>query len=262
MKHILLIFCLSISCSLFAQKKIKNSVVLSKNDTVSINDAIILRKGSAQDAVFSFVRTRSDYNVSSQYENTQQDILYFKEIDSICYAYTFSFVVDLEKALKSDEIQLVSRKKDKVSPVKINKKPNIDKKEKKVYKTHIVHKSEVKKIFAYPIDNLTNLDINDTISLQILKDDPNLLCTTNMRYCLRKYHHIRRNGRYFALSGLVCSLGSVFINNTTARFVGTGVGGGLLLTGGVLSLVAEKWMKYSTIKPVLENDRVGLSITF
>lgn len=44
--------------------------------------------------------------------------------------------------------------------------------------------------------------------------------------------------------------------------MGTGVGGGLLLTGGVLSLVAEKWMKYSTIKPVLENDRVGLSITF
>ena len=146
--------------------------------------------------------------------------------------------------------------------MKINKKPKKKKKKKKVYKTHIVHKSEVKKIFAYPIDNLTNLDINDTISLQILKDDPNLLCTTNMRYCLRKYHHIRRNGRYFALSGLVCSLGSVFINNTTARFVGTGVGGGLLLTGGVLSLVAEKWMKYSTIKPVLENDRVGLSITF
>ena len=257
-----MIFCLSISCSLFAQKKIKNSVVLSTNDTVSVNDAIILKKGSSQDAAFSFVRTRSDYSVSSQYSNTQQEILYFKEIDSICYAYTFSFVVDLEKALKSDEIQLVSRKKDKVSPVKINTKPNIYKKEKKVYKTHIVHKSEVKKIFAYPIDNLTNLDINDTISLQILKDDPNLLCTTNMRYCLRKYHHIRRNGRYFALSGLVCSLGSVFINNTTARFVGTGVGGGLLLTGGVLSLVAEKWMKYSTIKPVLENDRVGLSITF
>ena len=44
--------------------------------------------------------------------------------------------------------------------------------------------------------------------------------------------------------------------------MGTGVGGGLLLTGGVLSLVAEKWMKYSTIKPVLENDRVGLSILF
>lgn len=145
MKHILLIFCLSISCSLFAQKKIKNSVVLSTNDTVSVNDAIILKKGSSQDAAFSFVRTRSDYSVSSQYSNTQQEILYFKEIDSICYAYTFSFVVDLEKALKSDEIQLVSRKKDKVSPVKINKKPNIDKKEKKVYKTHIVHKSEVKK---------------------------------------------------------------------------------------------------------------------
>ena len=119
MKHILLIFCLSISCSLFAQKKIKNSVVLSTNDTVSVNDAIILKKGSSQDAAFSFVRTRSDYSVSSQYSNTQQEILYFKEIDSICYAYTFSFVVDLEKALKSDEIQLVSRKKDKVSPVKI-----------------------------------------------------------------------------------------------------------------------------------------------
>ena len=44
MKHILLIFCLSIRCSLFAQKKIKNSVVLLTNDTVSVNDAIILRK--------------------------------------------------------------------------------------------------------------------------------------------------------------------------------------------------------------------------
>lgn len=262
MKTTLLLIFLSLSCSLFAQKKIKNSVILTTNDTVSINDAIILKKGSAQNADFNFVRTRSDYSVSSQYNNTQQVILYFKEIDSICYAFTFSFIIDLEKALESDEINLVSGKKDKESPVKVSEKTNIPKKEKKVYKTNIVKKSEVKKIFAYPIDNLTNLDINGGISLQMLKEDPNLLCTTNMRYCLRKYHHLRRNGRYFILSGSACLLGSPFIKNSTGKWICLGVGGGLGITGGVLYLVAERWMKYSTIKPVIESDKVGLSITF
>lgn len=245
-----------------AQKKIKDAVILSTNDTVNINDEIILKKGSGPDGVFDFIRTRSDYSVNSQYENTRQSILYFKEIDNICYAYTFSFIIDLEKALKIGEIQLMPKKKEEARPIKTGKPENINKKEKTTYVTQIVQKSKVRKIFAYPIDNLTNLDFNNESSVQMLKDDPDLLCMTNMRYCLRKYHHIRRNGRYFALSGFACSMGCMFINNTTVKFVGTGVGGGLLLTGGVLYLVAEKWMKYSTIKPVIENDRVGLSITF
>ena len=97
-------------------KKNKEFCRSSTNDTVSVNDAIILKKGSSQDAAFSFVRTRSDYSVSSQYSNTQQEILYFKEIDSICYAYTFSFVVDLEKALKSDKYNWYQEKKIRFHP--------------------------------------------------------------------------------------------------------------------------------------------------
>lgn len=245
-----------------AQKKIKDAIVLSTNDTVNINDDILLKKASAKDGIFDFVRTRSDYSVNFQYENTRQSILYFKEIDNICYAYTFSFVIDLEKALKNGEIQLIAKKKVEAKPIITGKSESINKKEKTKYTTQIVEKSKVRKIFAYPIDNLLNLDINGGISMQMLEDNPNLLCMTNMRYCLRKYHHIRRNGRYFIASGSVLLIGSPFIKNTTAQLVVLGVGGGLGVTGGVLYLVAEKWMKYSTIKPVIENDRVGLSITF
>lgn len=143
MKHILLIFCLSISCSLFAQKKIKNSVVLSTNDTVSVNDAIILKKGSSQDAAFSFVRTRSDYSVSSQYSNTQQEILYFKEIDNICYAYTFSFIIDLEKALKNGEI-VIGRVAGKTAAIPVTKSLKID--PEKVLQPESIHSSEINEL--------------------------------------------------------------------------------------------------------------------
>jgi len=143
LKHILLIFCLSISCSLFAQKKIKNSVVLSTNDTVSVNDAIILKKGSSQDAAFSFVRTRSDYSVSSQYSNTQQEILYFKEIDNICYAYTFSFIIDLEKALKNGEI-VIGRVAGKTAAIPVTKSLKID--PEKVLQPESIHSSEINEL--------------------------------------------------------------------------------------------------------------------
>lgn len=116
LKHILLIFCLCISCSLFAQKKIKNSVILSTNDTVSINDIIILKKGIAINNTFQFVRTRSNFNVPSQYEGSQQKISFFKEIDNKYYAYTFNFLVNLEEALNNGEIIISGLVKNKITP--------------------------------------------------------------------------------------------------------------------------------------------------
>lgn len=264
MKVVLLLVILFFIVSVSGQKKIKTPIVLSSKDTVRVDDVIVLKKGTEPDGRFKFVRTvTSSFPAPAKCEGYEQEVYYFKYIDDTYYAYTIGFEVDLKEAIGSGEIVIrqLAKKKRESEPIPHQSQAAPNRKE-KIFQPESVYLSKIKRTKSYPVSKLTQLDLKNSPSLDELSNNPDVLCLTNMRYCLRKYHSIRKTGRYFLLSGIVLGGGSGFINDKTTQLVGLGVGGGLGITGAILYLTAEKWLKYSTVKPILESDKVGLVITF
>lgn len=264
MKVVLLLIVLFFAVSVSGQKKIKTPIILSSKDTVRVNDVIVLKKGTEPDGRFKFVRTvTSSFPAPAKCEGYEQEISYFKYINDTYYAYTIGFEVDLKEAIGSGEIIIrqSAKKNRELNPIPDQRQAAPNRKE-KVFQPESVYLSKIKRTKSYPLSKLTQLDLKNSPSLDGLSNNPDVLCLTNMRYCLRKYHSIRKTGRYFLLSGIVLGGGSGFISNKTTQLVGFGVGGGLGITGAILYLTAEKWLKYSTIMPVIDKDMVGLRITF
>lgn len=112
MKFVLLLIVLFFVVSVSGQKKIKTPIILSSKDTVRVNDVIVLKKGTEPDGRFKFVRTvTSSFPAPAKCEGYEQEIYYFKNFDEEYKAFTVGFVVSLEDALKSGEIEIKTRAK-------------------------------------------------------------------------------------------------------------------------------------------------------
>ena len=103
------------------KKKIKGDIVLSSNDILKIGDIIELRKGSAKDETFKHVQLLNPLNepvkpADSRYAYTKERIVFFKMRDSVYYAFTKFYCINIEAAVKANEIRCSSIKNLKYNP--------------------------------------------------------------------------------------------------------------------------------------------------
>lgn len=185
MKFVLLLIVLFFAVSVSGQKKIKTPIILSSKDTVRVDDVIVLKKGTEPDGRFKFVRTvTSSFPAPAKCEGYEQEIYYFKNFDEEYKAFTVGFVVSLEDALKSGEIEIPAIKKkimDRIVDDRIEKESiiMIDSIEKMINSTPlkeiktlgidlkcVISKSTyLTKTPPLSFDKIVDLNIGDTVTL-------------------------------------------------------------------------------------------------
>ena len=108
--------CFSQGRSVSWKVKIKTPIILSSKDTIKIGDIIELKEGSTEKGNFKFVQLLNNFNepiqpATSRNAFSKQKILFFKEQDSVYYAFTKFFCINIEPAIKSSEIKCASIKR-------------------------------------------------------------------------------------------------------------------------------------------------------
>ena len=104
--------------SVFGQSKnislVKKSIfpiITSNNDTIKVGDEIMLLEGSNGDGSFKYIQALNSFNepiqpASSAMAFKKQEIKFFKEQDGTTYIFTKYFVINVEGALRKEEIKL------------------------------------------------------------------------------------------------------------------------------------------------------------
>ena len=118
MKYIYTLALLFICSDSFSQnksislaKKITDPYVTQTNDTVRIDDQVVLQLGSNQDGSFKYVQLLNGFNepikpADSRQAMKKQKVSFFKEQDGTTYLFTKFYVINIEAALMTKEIKL------------------------------------------------------------------------------------------------------------------------------------------------------------
>lgn len=249
------------------QKIIKGSITLSTGDVIKSGDVLYFDKNRERGKNYEYVFV-DEYGGNPRFANRKsvfkkQRITHFKKLDGVYYAYTSgNNIVALEEALKSGEVTGEFARSAEVKTtmgVKNDEVAGVTKREYEGVKMQL--KVPNVKMITYPLKSLVNMDL-EPVDLATLKSDKSELEIHHMRYCLRKYHENRRIARDIMFGGMACGiLGGIFYEDDFGEAL-IYAGGGLSLASLVVYLVSEKWLKYSTIKPVLKDDQVGITISF
>ncbi len=122
MKKIFSIFLIGFSVIAFAQgrsisllKKITEPITISDSIKLSVDDEIKFTLGTNIDGSFKFVQMLNNFNepikpADSRATMMKQKIKFFKEQEGVYYAFTKYFVINIEAALLSKEIELINNK--------------------------------------------------------------------------------------------------------------------------------------------------------
>lgn len=252
------------------QEKIKTSITLSNGEVLSVKDDLYFVKNPNRGDVFKYVFHQAMFDgeaIQAKYNSvfSKQRIYYFKKLNDVYFAYTKNYVVAIEAALKEKEITCSAiRSLDFKQDISLADEIVFYKDPSKVMKIKVpVEKSRIgnSKLIGYPLRSLTMLDA-EPIDIEKLENDKSVLEMHHMRYCLRMYHKNRRLARDLMFGGMACGVvGGVFYKDDFGKGLMC-AGGGLGVASFVMYIVAEKWLKYSSIKPVLNGDQVGIMINF
>ena len=119
MKKLLLLFGILIGTLNFAQggsisfvKKTKEPVVLNSNQEIKVGDLVNIGLGSKEDGGFKFVQFLNNFNepsrnADSRISMTKQPIKFFKNQDGVLYVFTKFYVINIEAALKTKEVEFI-----------------------------------------------------------------------------------------------------------------------------------------------------------
>lgn len=249
------------------QKVIKGMITLSTGEIIKVGDVFYFDKNREKGKNFEYVFV-DEYGgnprlASKRSVFKKQKITHFKELDGVYYAYTSgNNIVAIEEALKAGEVtgKFTRSSGDAVRPIVTSGKVESSVKQEKGSFAIQLKESNVKSV-TYPLRSLVMLDL-EPIDIETLKNDKSVFEMYHMRYCLRKYHKNRRLARDLMFGGMACGIvGGVFYEDDFGKGL-MYAGGGLGVASFVVYIVSEKWLKYSTIKPVLKGDQVGIMINF
>lgn len=95
-------------------KKNLEPVIISTGGSIKINDIIHFQLGQNIDGSFRYVQDLNNFNepIKSSGSRTammKQPIKFFKEKDGVIYAFTKYFSVNLEAAIRSEEIKIIEQ---------------------------------------------------------------------------------------------------------------------------------------------------------
>ena len=96
-------------------KKITEPITISDSIKLSIDDEIKFSLGTNIDGSFKFVQMLNNFNepikpADSRASMMKQKIKFFKEQEGVYYVFTKYFVINIEAALMSKEVELVNKK--------------------------------------------------------------------------------------------------------------------------------------------------------
>ena len=123
MKKYILLFGLLLGEIVFGQgasislvKKSTQPVEVSTGQTFKVNDVVFFKLGLNLDGSFRFVQDLNNFNEPIQPSKSRtsmmkQPIKFFKTKDGVVYAFTKYFVVNLEAALLSKEVEILPSEK-------------------------------------------------------------------------------------------------------------------------------------------------------
>ena len=121
MKKLFSLFLIGFTVFAFAQgksisllKKITEPITISDSIKLSVDDEIKLTLGTNIDGSFKFVQMLNNFNepikpADSRASMMKQKIKFFKEQDGVYYVFTKYFVINIEAALMSKEVELVKK---------------------------------------------------------------------------------------------------------------------------------------------------------
>ena len=122
MKKLFSFFLIGFTVFAFAQgrsisllKKITEPFTISDSIKLSVDDEIKLTLGTNIDGSFKFVQMLNNFNepiksADSRASMMKQKIKFFKEQEGVYYVFTKYFVINIEAALMSKEVELVNKK--------------------------------------------------------------------------------------------------------------------------------------------------------
>ena len=95
-------------------KKITEPITISDSIKLSIDDEIKFSLGTNIDGSFKFVQMLNNFNepikpADSRASMMKQKIKFFKEQEGVYYVFTKYFVINIEAALMSKEVELVKK---------------------------------------------------------------------------------------------------------------------------------------------------------
>lgn len=98
--------------SISLSKKLKTPYITIDNDTINIKDFIIIQEGSNEDGGFKYVLKLNSFNeplgpAGSESAFKKQEIVFFKEQDGTTYLFTKYYIINIEAALKNNEIKIL-----------------------------------------------------------------------------------------------------------------------------------------------------------
>ena len=122
MKKLFSLFLIGFTVFSFAQgrsisllKKITEPITISDSIKLSIDDEIKFSLGTNIDGSFKFVQMLNNFNepikpADSRASMMKQKIKFFKEQEGVYYVFTKYFVINIEAALMSKEVELINNK--------------------------------------------------------------------------------------------------------------------------------------------------------
>ena len=95
-------------------KKITEPITISDSIKLSIDDEIKFSLGTNIDGSFKFVQMLNNFNepikpADSRASMMKQKIKFFKEQEGVYYVFTKYFVINIEAALMSKEVELIKK---------------------------------------------------------------------------------------------------------------------------------------------------------
>lgn len=101
--------------SISLKKKSTAPVELSSGVTLKVGDVLQIGLGLNPDGTYRFVQLLNNFNepvqpADSRAAMVKQPVKFFKEADGVTYAFTKFFVINIEAALKSEEVKIVKNK--------------------------------------------------------------------------------------------------------------------------------------------------------
>ena len=249
------------------QKIIKGAITLSTGDMIKVGDVFYFDKNKVKGKKFEYVYV-DEYGGNPQIASKKsvfkrQRITHFKELDGTYFAYTNgNNIVAIEDALKAGEVTCKFTRSSGAEMKQVVTSSSVESEAKQEKGGFAIQLKEPNvKGVTYPLRSLAMLD-SEPIDMERLEKDQSVLEMYHMRYCLRMYHKNRRLARDLMFGGMACGVaGGILYKDDFGKGL-MYAGGGLGVASFVIYIVAEKWLKYSTIKPVLNGDQVGIMINF
>ena len=100
--------------SISLAKKITTPYITMEKDTIRIGDQAFVKAGTTSEGNFKYVQSLNSFNepiqpAPSRMAFKKQEILFFKEQDGTMYAFTKYFVINIEAAIYSKEVEIIKK---------------------------------------------------------------------------------------------------------------------------------------------------------